>query len=1132
MSSALLDKLKVKPIPKQKPAIAVGLARGEPTVRQMVNIATKIVDRTGLPPRDISRIRSRLATSKQVQDVRPGAQPPAPPLAPIPEVIPSIEPRPEEKTEAQPEPQPLPRVEEEERAQDIREADQDEGPSQPAAKPRIVLKRPRLVMKKAEEVPTVPTGPFDKPKVRITKGPISLLRIGDTIVPERLPPKKPEVLVRASSYYMSNREIFLNFISSLFRKYKDEIDNESADASCDSRQTGDFTALAHQNLVRDYLNIYTPYRGLLLYHGLGSGKTCSSIGIAEGLKNHKEVMVLTPASLRANFYKELKKCGDPIFKKNQYWEFIKTGNNDKLIDAISKALSLPVETINKQGGAWMVNIQKPSNYSSLTAPQQRQLDSQLNSMIESKYQFINYNGLRKSHMQSLSANGTRNPFDNKVVIIEEAHNFVSRIANKIATGDSGSLSLMLYDNLLRAKNVKIVMLTGTPIINYPNELGIMFNILRGYIKTFILKLNVLSSRKVNEDSIRQILSKVSVADYVEYAPSTTTLTITKNPFGFVNVNKKGVYEGVVVGERGDIDDDQFLRIVVAELLKNDIEVAKGVRVREFKALPETLNDFKAYFIEEDGFTVKNINLLKRRIMGLASYFRSAQEQLLPTYNKSIDFHVIKVPMSDFQFEQYEDARKNERELEKRNAQKRRKAAGQDVYTETVSTYRIFSRAFCNFVFPKPVIVRPMPLKAGDIGSALEQDGLDEDMLDAKSIDELLKEPDGKYTAEDREAREQIARKLEAAAYAAAIQEALTKLEQNADKYLSRQALATYSPKFLAILDNISSPENIGCNLVYSQFRTLEGIGILALVFQQNGFARLKLVKNSAGIWRFDMAPGDLEKPKFVLYTGTEDEEEKEIVRNIFNGEWNIVPRNLVEELEAAGYRNNNLGEVVKIFMITASGAEGIDLKNVRYVHLTEPYWHPVRIEQVIGRARRICSHAALPENLRTVEVFLYLMEFSENQLTNELSIELRQKDKSKLDNITPLTTDQAIYEIATIKEDVNSLLLTAVKEASVDCVIHSKAGAKEGLKCFTFGGVTPDKFATAPSIAEEETDAVAAGNRVKLTWKAKTVTVEGIKYAYREDTGELYDLQSFKDKNPVLVGNLEKKGTRYVVTWI
>jgi SNF2 family DNA or RNA helicase len=75
--------------------------------------------------------------------------------------------------------------------------------------------------------------------------------------------------------------------------------------------------MGHQKLVRDYLALYTPYRGLLLYHGLGAGKTCSSIAIAEGLKSTKKVFVMVPASLRMNYIEELKKCGDPLYRKNQ-----------------------------------------------------------------------------------------------------------------------------------------------------------------------------------------------------------------------------------------------------------------------------------------------------------------------------------------------------------------------------------------------------------------------------------------------------------------------------------------------------------------------------------------------------------------------------------------------------------------------------------------------------------------------------------------------------------------------------------------------------------------------------------------------------------------------------------------------
>ena len=73
------------------------------------------------------------------------------------------------------------------------------------------------------------------------------------------------------------------------------------------------------------------------------------------------------------------------------------------------------------------------------------------------------------------------------------------------------------------------------------------------------------------------------------------------------------------------------------------------------------------------------------------------------------------------------------------------------------------------------------------------------------------------------------------------------------------------------------------------------------------------------------------------------------------------------------HSDNIMGGIIKVLMITASGAEGITLKNCRFVHITEPYWHPVRVEQVIGRAVRICSHKDLPTHLRNVKVLMYLM---------------------------------------------------------------------------------------------------------------------------------------------------------------
>ena len=552
-----------------------------------------------------------------------------------------------------------------------------------------------------------------------------------------------------------------------------------------------------------------------------------------------------------------------------------------------------------------------------------------------------------------------------------------------------------------------------------------------------------------------------------------------------------------------------------------IVMPSGPKVEHFKALPDTSEDFISYFIDAKN-QVKNMEMFKRRILGLVSYFRSAQEGLMPAYEKSKDFHVIEIEMSDFQFKIYEKARAKERKVESQNAKNKKKSGGA-LFEETSSTYRIFSRLFCNFVFPEPAISRPLPpkkIKPGDeIPGAENADGdedVDEDLIDATSNEE--KSENTAYDADELAALGELGAALApvTTAYEENLKKALLLLEKNKDKYLTPEALKTYSPKFLHILENISDPEHHGLHLIYSQFRTLEGIGILKLILEANGFAQFKLAREKVG-WKIDIKPEDMAKPKFVLYTGTETAEEKEMVRNIFNGDWT---ENIAQQLEKIAPNNIN-GEIIKLFMITASGAEGISLKNVRYVHIVEPYWHPVRTEQVIGRARRICSHQELPEQLRTVSVFLYLMKFSKEQLSTDESIELRLKDRSKINNSTPVTTDQALYEIATIKADVTKSLLQAVKESAIDCAIHNQAGTKDQIKCFSFGAANVDKFAYHPSINEEESDIVAGINKVVVKFKGQKIKLDEIDYVYNPINGKVYDLDSYERGIPVEIGLFE-----------
>lgn len=1043
-----------------------------------------------------------------------------------------------------------------------------------------------------------------RPKVDIQTEPVQDVDLTTAVirtqaVADRLPKERERIIVKAPTYYMNNRKIFIQKLTQLFKPYQDELVETSDSVSCDSNgNAGEFDLLLHQKIVRDYLNLYTPYRGLLLYHGLGSGKTCTSIAIAEGMKTSKRVFIMTPASLKMNFFSEMKKCGDHLYKKNQYWEFISIDGNPEYVGILSKALSLSTEYIRENGGAWLVNITKPSNYTELSSDEQLQVDVQLNEMIRSKYTDINYNGLNMKKMQALTGDFSRNPFDNAVIVIDEAHNFVSRIVNKIK--QPKSINYMLYHYLMSATNARVVLLTGTPIINYPNEIGILYNILRGYIKTWTLPVKWDNkTTKLNTDTILSMFddAKLKTYDYVSYADN--KLTITRNPFGFVNGKKRGAlkgtrrvakpgkvmggkpstrktakarprekfavkltfeemeiepdaqlapelqkgfntddryyggavgedvfdrYNGVYLDEAGNITDTQFINEIVKTLKssKNKLDISeKNIEVINNKALPDESEEFLKMFVDADTGNALNMNLFQRRILGLTSYFRSAQERLLPRYEKTEEddlYHIVKSPMSAHQFGVYEKIRKDEADREKKAKKMQRKGDG--LYN-VATTYRIFSRAACNFTFPE-AITRPIPVIK------------DNTEVNENEFDAIAEEPE-----EDADKLETGIAESESTKYANRIEKALQDLDvkmdgTNVSQYLSKDALPMYSPKFAQILENISSPENEGLHLLYSHFRTIEGIGILRMILLANGFAEFKLRKISDG-WEIEELEEDAGKPRFVLYTGTESVEEKEIIRNVYNGSWEFVPQAISTQLRKRA-ENNVYGEIIKLIMITSSGAEGINLKNTRYVHITEPYWHMVRVEQVVGRARRICSHQDLPEAMRTVKVFLYVSTLTTDQKTNEKNIELRIRDVSRLDKKTPLSTDESLYEIASMKQRINNQILNSVKESAIDCNIYSAQKTSEQLVCYGFGKVESNQFSSYPTLEKDQN--VKEGLDVKkIHWRGVKIVYEGVEYALNKQTNEVYDMDSYvravnTGSEPILIGRLENKDGYYRIARI
>lgn len=92
-----------------------------------------------------------------------------------------------------------------------------------------------------------------------------------------------------------------------YKKYKQVKDNRDMDAIC-SNSNGKFNLQIQQKFMKDHMHPSKKWQKLLLYHNIGSGKTCTGITMAEEWLSQKptnKVTVILPARLKTNFIDEL-----------------------------------------------------------------------------------------------------------------------------------------------------------------------------------------------------------------------------------------------------------------------------------------------------------------------------------------------------------------------------------------------------------------------------------------------------------------------------------------------------------------------------------------------------------------------------------------------------------------------------------------------------------------------------------------------------------------------------------------------------------------------------------------------------------------------------------------------------------
>lgn len=474
-------------------------------------------------------------------------------------------------------------------------------------------------------------------------------------------------------------------------------------------------------------------------------------------------------------------------------------------------------------------------------------------------------------------------------------------------------------------------------------------------------------------------------------------------------------------EKRDNDKTRIVLLSATPAVNNPYEFALIFNLLRPGTFPTSEAIFNQIYISSSNYQSLNENKknqFQRRIMGLVSYYIGAT----PDKFARKTTHYKEIVMNESMQEVYDYLEAIEEQKEKMRRKMSRGKIGNDM-----STYASYTRQACNFVFPNISSTingekrpRPGQFKISEKDAVVIDEGKNMSHI------ETIKKDDGvqRYLKmiheyingtinyfkdihrKDKEMNHTMTTDIDN--FYKKYDGSFTKMVESTDKKSGLfDAMYRHGPKMLHTIFNIL--KSAGPALVYSNYVEMEGLQIFKIYLAFFGFISIDEDKE------FDM--NDLSKKtskiglRYMEFHGGINKDLRETNKKLFNT------------------KENKVGDLIKIIMISPAGAEGINLKNCRQVHIIEPYWNEVRIEQVIGRAIRQCHHSDLPMEDRTVDVFRYKM--------------VRKNGKE--------TSDEMMEKISRRKNNLLASFIEAIKEVAVDCELfkaHNMMGSK--YSCFKF----------------------------------------------------------------------------------
>ncbi len=701
-----------------------------------------------------------------------------------------------------------------------------------------------------------------------------------------------------------------DFATRLFQKMEfAELSSEGVESdTCDKSQTA-FDTTPVQRLIARFLHPSTPYRGVLLNHGVGVGKTCTAVTVAEmylDLLPSNKVFIVAPVAIADGFR--------------------------RTIFDINKLVRTSKEEFKLTGMYWKSNQCTGTTYLRLAGleaePNLDVIQRDVEALIRKRYKIFSYGGFASwvtqnadkvipAHIQGAERDNRRRHnilrlFSDHLIIIDEAHNLRDKTKDEISDArdevseeelsdevnpkkdddaiEGKRLSPILQDIMYIAEGLRVMLMTATPMYNVVQEIMFLLNLL--------------------------------------------LLNDTKDQSKLINVSDVFDANGKLIagGEEK-----------LTKLIRRYVSYMRGENPNSFPLRLSPEHRAGAQFVK----SYPRVSIRKRE-WGPDGF-------TLPTKESAI--------MAELPLVVHPAIGPLETQL--------RELLSSRMKDDSHISFNLDqSIQLCNFIYPDDTY-----------GSRAF----------STYFDETKAAKFGMYTAKQLKWRSK-----------SQTLDSVFSLKPRDD---GTTPLVMHSPKIAGIVNSVTRAK--GMSFIYSRYLK-SGALLVAIALEVAGWCRVLADGTPAPLLHSNTGDHS-RKPKYILLTSDE-----ELSPN-FSGLLQYATT-FANADEAAN------GTKVKAIIGSQVASEGLDLKCIRELHVLDGWFHLNRLEQIIGRGVRYCSHALLPEEERNCTIYLHCVSLNEYE-----------------------TPDLFTYRVAVQKAAPIGVISRLIKVHAWDCSLNKDAIQLKGL---------------------------------------------------------------------------------------